>query len=331
MSSSLLNQVKQALHAGELDASALQQLINSYTDKDDSQTSKLMKILYFIGGGIVFMGIAFWIGLEWKHFGSVAKIVCTLGAAIAFFVSAVLLRDQDELDTLSSVFFLLSALLMPLGLGVTYDELGASIDSIGIGVQILAILTAVFTASYFLFRKNLLLFIAICFGSLFFFIFSDWLVKDSFIHRQSDFHLYRIFFMGLAWMLLGYAFSDSRRASLTSWLYFFGVIAVLGTGLALGNWKPNQNAFWELIYPGLALGIVFLSTIVKSRSFLIFGSLGFGAYLCKITAEYFSNSLGWPLALILMGSMFIGIAFGAMRIKNRYFLNNTSQMNSIQQ
>jgi len=119
-------------------------------------------------------------------------------------------------------------------------------------------------------------------------------------------------------MCLAYGFEKTERAPLSRYLYFFGVIAVLSAGLALGNWKPNQNVFWELFYPGLALGIVFLSTVVNSRSFLVFGSIGFGAYLCKITAEYFSDSLGWPLALILMGSALIGIAFGAVRIRQRY-------------
>ena len=318
INSKLLSELETALNTGELNPDAVSKVLKKYTKSSNEAGNKLMSILYFIGGGIVFMGIAFWIAQEWDHFGSIAKIICTLGISIGFFTSAVLLHSHEENSVLSGVFFLISALLMPLGLGVTYDELDFNVESFMLGTQISGILSAVFITSYFLFKRNLLLFIAIVFTSCLILILTDWMVSDKFLQDDFDFNLYRLFFLGLAWMFLGYAFEDSERDALSSYLYSFGVIAVLSTGLVLGNWEPNQNIFWELIYPGLALGIVFLSTVVKSRAFLIFGSLGFGAHLCKITAEYFSDSLGWPLALILMGFTLIGIAFAAVRIKNKY-------------
>lgn len=314
----LLKDLEAALQSGELQTVDVDKILKKHTKTSNEAGNKLMSILYFIGGGIVFMGIAFWIGQEWDHFGSVAKILCTLGISIGFFVSAVLLNSSTEHSVLSGVFFLISALLMPLGLGVTYHELGLNVNSFMLGTQITGILSAVFITSYFLFKRNLLLFIAFIFTSYLILILTDWMISDSFLVDDFDFNLYRLFFLGLAWMFLGYAFEDTEREPLSRYLYSFGAMAVLSTGLALGNWEPNQNVFWELIYPGLALGIVFLSTVVKSRAFLIFGSLGFGAYLCKITAEYFSDSLGWPLALILMGSALIGIAFGAVKIRKRY-------------
>ena len=316
--SKLLTDLESALSSGELTPSAVTQVLKKYTQSGSEAGNKLMAILYFIGGGIVFMGITFWIAQEWDHFGSVAKILCTLGISIGFFVSAVLLNTSEENSVLSGVFFLLSALLMPLGLGITYDELDVNVESYMLGTQIASILSAVFVTSYFLFKRNLLLFIAIFFSTSLILILTDWMVADKYIDSTFDFNLYRFFFLGLAWMFLGYAFEHSEREPLSRYLYSFGVMSVLGTGLALGNWEPNQKVIWEILYPGLALGIVFLSTVVKSRAFLIFGSLGFGAYLCKITAEYFSDSLGWPLALILMGFALIAIAFGAVKIRKRY-------------
>ncbi len=319
--SKLLADLENALSSGEVTPSAVTQVLKKYTQSGNEASNKLMAILYFIGGGIVFMGITFWIAQEWDHFGSVAKILCTLGISIGFFVSAVLLNASEENSILSGVFFLLAALLMPLGLGITYDELDVNVESYMLGTQIASILSAVFATSYFLFKRNLLLFIAIFFTTSLILILTDWMVADKYIESIFDFNLYRFFFLGLAWMFLGYAFEHSDREPLSRYLYSFGVMFVLGTGLALGNWEPNQKVIWEILYPGLALGIVFLSTVVKSRAFLIFGSLGFGVYLCKITAEYFSDSLGWPLALILMGSALIGIAFGAVKIRKRYINN----------
>jgi hypothetical protein len=321
----LLKDLEKALESGDIKAISVLNVLEKFTQvKQPDHGNKMMQILYFIGGGIVFMGIAFWIGQEWKHLGTVGKILCTLGIAIGFFVSAVLLGQQKEHGTLSNVFFMISGFLMPIGLGVTYDELDFKVNSYSIGTQIFALLSFAYGGAYFLYRKNLLLLLSILFASGLFFITTDWLLSETYFTLNKKFHLYRIFFVGLSWLLLGHAFSSTERQPLTSFLYVFGLIAVLTSGLILSDWKPNQSVFWEIVYPGLALGIVFLSTLVRSRAFLIFGSLGFGAYLCKITAEYFSDSLGWPLALILMGFLLIGIAFAALRIRNKYLSNNAA-------
>ena len=127
-----------------------------------------------------------------------------------------------------------------------------------------------------------------------------------------------VLFAGLAYMLLGYSFVGSDREVLTGWLYTFGVFGFLGAAFALGEWKPNQSLFWEAIYPGLVFGIIFLSTHLKSRIFLIFGSLALGAYLSKITAEYFSDSLGWAFSLVIVGFLLMGVAYLAVRLNRRY-------------
>jgi len=61
-----------------------------------------------------------------------------------------------------------------------------------------------------------------------------------------------------------------------------------------------------------------MSTHLKSRIFLIFGSLALGAYLTKITAEYFSDSLGWGFSLVVVGFLLMGVAYLAVRVNRRY-------------
>ena len=92
----------------------------------------------------------------------------------------------------------------------------------------------------------------------------------------------------------------------------------LGAALALGGWSPQQNIFWELIFPGLVFGIIFLSVYLKNKSFLVFGALYLMAYIIKITSEYFSQSLGWPLALVLAGFMLMGIGYFAFYLNQKY-------------
>ena len=75
---------------------------------------------------------------------------------------------------------------------------------------------------------------------------------------------------------------------------------------------------WELLFPGIVFAIMFLSIPLKSRSFLIVGAGYLMAYLEKITSEYFSEGLGWPLALIILGFAIIGVGYYAYHLNKKY-------------
>jgi len=140
--------------------------------------------------------------------------------------------------------------------------------------------------------------------------------------EQLDFYEYRVLLVGLTYILLGYSLARHKLKPLTGWLYSFGVLGFLGAALALGGWTPNQNMFWEISFPAFSLGAMFVSIYLKSRSFLIFGAIFLMAYLLKITAEYFTDTLGWPLALVLAGLALIGIGFGTFYMKKQADLNS---------
>jgi len=201
---------------------------------------------------------------------------------------------------------------------VTYDEAGIDVDKLSAQIQIAGILFASFGGAYAVIHRNVLLTFAFIFGTWFFFAVTDYMVRGAPTLDEWQFVNYRILFVGLAYLLLGHSFAGSDREVLTGWLYGTGVIGFLGAGLALGDWKPQQNVFWEAVYPGLVFGIIFVSTHVKSRILLVFGSLALGVYLSKITAEYFSDSLGWAFSLVLVGFLLMGVAYLAVRVNRRY-------------
>jgi hypothetical protein len=122
----------------------------------------------------------------------------------------------------------------------------------------------------------------------------------------------------LVYALLGYALTQTPHRALIGALYGFGMLLFLGAALALGAWKPDQNVWWELAFPGLVFGVMFLSVYLKSKAFLTFGSLYLMVYILKITAEYFADSLGWPLALVLTGLGLIAIGYLYFKLKKKY-------------
>ncbi len=124
--------------------------------------------------------------------------------------------------------------------------------------------------------------------------------------------------VGLSYMLLAYAFEEGPRAPLSGFLYSAGIFAFLAAALLLTGWRPFHSAVWEAIYPFLTFGTLYLSVVLRNQKFLIFGTLFLMVYLVKITAQYFSNSLGWPLALVLSGFLLVAAGVVAIHLRRRY-------------
>ncbi|MDD5584879.1 MAG: hypothetical protein PHV55_07490, partial [Candidatus Omnitrophica bacterium] len=180
------------------------------------------------------------------------------------------------------------------------------------------ILFIAYGLSYLVFKKNIFTIFNIIFGTWLFFSLTDLFVGKSSYLPLRHFNEYRVLATGLSYMLLGYHFSRVQRNVLSKWLYAIGTLGFLGAALALGGWTPKQNIFWEMLFPGLCFGIIFLSIYLKSKSFLVFGSLYLIGYFLKITAEYFAQNLGWPLALILMGLALVFIGYFSFYLNRKY-------------
>ncbi|MGH2611719.1 MAG: hypothetical protein ACRDFB_01560, partial [Rhabdochlamydiaceae bacterium] len=133
-----------------------------------------------------------------------------------------------------------------------------------------------------------------------------------------DFYEYRVLFVGLSYLFLGYYLSSTLQRDLAGALYGFGSLFFLGAALSLGGFKPSQNIFWELIFPGLVFVILYLSVHLKSKAFLTFGTLFVMIYILKITGEYFSGTLGWPISLMFCGVALIGVGYYAFSLNKKY-------------
>lgn len=274
-------------------------------------------ILFYIGAAIVFLGISVLLWQQWRALSSAAKILSTLGSGIAVYIAAIFFSREERLEAVSRAFYFISALVMPLGLHVTFYVAGIDTGTPGVQSIVSGILLTTFLLSYFVNRKTVFVLFSIIFGIWLFFSFSSFIVggRPGF---DWEFSAYRILCVGLALALLGYYFSQTAHRSLTGALYGFGVFFFLAAALVLGDWKPHQNWFWELSFPGLVFGIMFLSVYLKSKSFLTFGSLYLIAYISKITGEYFADSLGWPLVLVLTGFGLIAIGYLHFSLKKKY-------------
>ena len=292
--------------------------ISSDSPLEAERQSNVSRILYYIGGAVVFLGIAVLVGQHWSALTSMTKILSTLGSGIAAYVTATLLLQRERYEPAARAFYFISALVTPLGLYVTFDVAGLDVGSLGVQSIVSVILLTTFLLSYLVYRKAVFILFNIIFGTWLFFSFTSFLVggNPDFGWRFSA---YRVLCAGLVYALFGQHFSQTAQRALTGALYGFGTVLFLGAALALGEWRPTgQGGYWEIAFPGLAFGVIFLSVYLKSRAFLTFGSIYLVVYILKITSEYFADSLGWPLVLALTGFGLILIGYLHLNVKRKY-------------
>jgi len=305
--------------AGELSEAELSATYREAVDGDVAERhTNYSKVLYFIGGGVVVMGIAALIAQIWDDLGSVMHVVVTLGPGLAAFIVGVILGRRRWLGAAGAAFFLIAALVLPVGLAVTLDEAGFHPDHLEWQSLISLVLVGTFAAAYLLVRSKSLLVYAIGFATWAFFAITGWIAGPNPRFGELEFFEYRTLAVGLAYLALAFAFADTPRRALSDLLYSFGSLAFLGAALSLGGWKPSQNVFWELVFPGLVFVVLYASVHLKSRALLAVGSLFLASYLVKITNEYFKDSLGWGLALVISGLALMGVGYLTLRLKRRY-------------
>ncbi len=288
------------------------------TDQVSVKKVGMAQIFYYIGGAIVFLGISILVYQNWSTLNVGTKILATFGSGIAAYYIGLLFGRDKKTEVVGSAFYLISGLITPLGLHVIFDSAGFDAGSHGFQSLISGALLATYLLSFFVLRKNIFVLFSIIFGTWLFFSFTSFIVGSNPYFNASEFYEYRILVVGLAYILFGYAFSKNKYMSFSGFLYGFGILGFLGAALVLGDWKPNQNAFWELIFPVLAFAVLFLSVYIKNKSFLVFGTIFLMAYILKITSEYFSSGLGWPLALVVAGLLMIAVGYMSFSLKKKY-------------
>lgn len=274
-------------------------------------------ILYYIGGIIIILGILTLTINNWVNFNLFTKVLVTLGSGISAYIVGLIFNNDKKTLAMSSVFFFLSAVFTPIGISIILDNIGVNIASLKVNSIIAGGMFITYLLSQIVLKKDIFVLLSIIYGTYFYFLFSSFMVMDNPISYNTDFNLYRILTASISYLLIGYSFSKKSFTNLSGYMFGFGILGFLGSTFALGGFKPEQNMFWELIYPGLSFGTLLLSVKLKQKSFVVFGTISLMIFILKITAAYFSDSIGWPLALVLAGLALIAVGHMSLSITKK--------------
>ena len=119
--------------------------------------------------------------------------------------------------------------------------------------------------------------------------------------------------IGTSLLFIAYALNQSKHSAIAAFWYFIGAIVQLWS-----VFETVKHSALEPLYLGVCALIIFISTYVRSRTLLLVGTLAMLFYIGYYTAKHFANTVGWPIALVLIGIALIALSSLAVKLNNKY-------------
>jgi uncharacterized membrane protein len=292
--------IRHGLTAADIDA-ALKQASRLPAAKREGVLSKLFG---YLGGIFILAGLAVFIGMFWDDMGSAARVIITLGAGFVLYLVGLVTLTDARYERAATPLFLISALLQPMGLFVMMTEYGHGGDPQLASIFVCAVMAIQQGLTFAARPRGSLLFAALFYGASGIAIIFDWLKLDESLNALV---------VGFSLLCITYAIDRSRHNAITPFWYFFGAAAFLyGTFdmLLEGPLSPILLAECGLL--------IYVSTLVRSRTLLLVSTLATLGYIGYYTGKYFANTLGWPVALILLGFVLIALSSLAVNLNRKY-------------
>lgn len=310
---SALDEIREIVRRHGLEASDLEQVFQDEDERESTRASLLSRILAVLGGIFVFAGVAVFVALNWESMNSVERVVITLGSGLVAFVLALVADADARYRRASPTLFVIAALLEPSGLLVAIDEFRAGSDWHTAGVAVSGLMALQLGLVFWKTRLPVLLFLMIFFVLWFFGVVFDWLNVDAQLIAIT---------LGASTAAFCVGIDRTRFTRITPFWYFVGSVTFFS-----GLYDLVDGTLIELAFLGVAAGGVFLSAIVRSRVLLVVSTIAMLAYIAEFTAEHFSESLGWPIVLVLIGLSLIVLSGLAMRV-NKHFISGDASSRS---
>ena len=264
----------------------------------------LVRLFSYLGGIFILFGLSAYIAIDWGNLNSFSRIIITLGSGITSLILAIVLLSQNKKENYSTILIILSALLQATGLFVAVIEVSTGGGNILIPAMIIfGVLALQYGVLFLKLKRTTLLFFMIYFATASFVSMADLIdIPRNLIE----------FIVGVSLVALSYGIQRTPYNSICEIGYFIGSISLLVMSFDLLRYTS-----FEISYIGITCFMLYVSTIVRSRSILATSTIAMFLYLAYFTKQHFLNSIGWPISLMLLGVIFFGISGLALKINNR--------------
>lgn len=265
------------------------------------QSGNVKALLGYTGGSFVFAGLGLLVSMLWPDIGAAQRVVITLGPGLVAFVLGFLCVADARFAKAATPLFLVAGFMQPTGLFVFLAEFVPKAGDPELAALIVFAVLALQQGLAFLqLRRASLLFLALIFWLAFVGTTLAWLeVAEELVAIT----------VGLSALLLARSAAMRGYHAITPFWYFTGSVLLLG-----GVFLAVEGEPFEMVYLGVNGFLVFLSIRLASRALLVAGVVGLIVYLSYFTYEYFADVIGWPVAMIVMGMVMIGLSAYAVKL-----------------
>ena len=273
----------------------------SITSPVEKNKGIVARLFNYIGGIFVFSGIAILINLLWDDISSAQRVIITFGTGLVAIILGVVACKDTRFEKASTPLFLVSALLIPIGLFVFLDEyMPERGDPVTAAILIFGTLAAQYALIFFALNRSSLLFITLIFWNGFIAtVLEKFEIEGEFIGIV----------LGISMLSLTYAIGKTEHRAIVPFWYFIG-----GATLLTSYWAEFEGTMLDISYLGLNAFLVYLSIVVASRTLLFVSVLGLFFYMGYFASEYFADVIGWPLSLIVLGLAMMGLSAYALKL-----------------
>lgn len=260
----------------------------------------LPRILGYLGATFVFGGLALFIGMQWDDMSSAARVIITYGPGLVAFILGIITLNDERFARAATPLFLKSAILQPMGMFVYLHEYADGNDTQLAALLVFGLVAIQFLVTFAFYRRTSLLFFGYLFWNSAMGIFMDRAGVPGEVLGIG---------LGASIMVVAWAMDRTPHRGIAPFWYFIGAM-----GLLWSIFDVVEGTMFDMTYLAIATGMMFLSVRMQSRTLLIVSTGALLGYLGYFTDEYFKDVIGWPIALMVMGGMLIGISYWAVKM-----------------
>lgn len=270
----------------------------------EKQVSLLQKVLSYIGGAFIFCGICTYVGIVWDDLDSLSRVIITLGSGFIAFLLGLFTLGDPKFIRASTPLFLIAAALQPTGLFVFLHEYMPPSGDLAKASS--------FVFGFMLIQQSLAFYARQRTSLLFFTLFFFYAFLSAFMEVVGIEPKPIVLTLGVSGLLVSWAINRTPHKAIAPFYFFFSGLAVTGI-----SFDYLDNTPLDILLIGIVAGMVYLSVQANSRTLLTVSILALLAYLIYFTDEYFKNMVGWPLAMVVIGLIMIGVSSYAVKLSRK--------------
>lgn len=316
---SLLQELRQKVLSGEISREDILRSLPAQLSEELKHSSdpphsffqlSVSKVLFVLGAVIVCIGLIVFTSQIWSDIGSFGRIAVTLGLGFIITALGAMLSRQKPETLLGPVFFAIGGVLIPGGAMVMLSEMSTGVVTTWPVCITFGVLFAFYLLMNATHRSAVLTFFTIGNGTAFIYLLVESIIEPS----DGDIYAYLTMVVGMSYLLLARHFTKNWNKGLTGILFFVGTAGIFIAGFT----QVTQHKPWHFLYFLLIIAGYYAAVFLRSRIVITIATIALLGHLSFITGEYFADSFGWPVALIILGFLFIGLGYGSIGISKKY-------------